>query len=416
LEKSRIITVELDDHGNLILPAELLAVYGIIPGAQIKLDTSAIGFSLSRSSDNLARVYIEPTNVCNLECATCIRNSWDELPGKMSFDSFERIMDGIASITPKPSVFFGGFGEPLTHPRILDMVANAKKVAENVELITNGILLTPEVSKALINLGLDRLWVSLDGATPKSYADVRLGDMLPRVLANLKEFQSLKKKLGSANPHLGIAFVAMKRNISDLPDIVEIGKSLGADLFSISNVLPHTPEMVKDALYVGPHNGETPMSEWSPVLSLPRMEMNEFTTNPILAAIRKAGSVSITRKELPLGADVCPFVEKGSVSIRWDGAVAPCLALLHENENFLDFRKRKTQAYIIGNINQNQLLDIWNSTTYSELRKRLLAFNFAYCTICNSCDLVDSNIEDCFGTPAPACGGCLWAQGFIQCP
>jgi len=158
------------------------------------------------------------------------------------------------------------------------------------------------------------------------------------------------------------------------------------------------------------------MSEWSPVLSLSRMEMNEFTTNPILAAIRKAGSVSITRKELPLGADVCPFVEKGSVSIRWDGAVAPCLALLHENENFLDFRKRKTQAYIIGNINQNQLLDIWNSTTYSELRKRLLAFNFAYCTICNSCDLVDSNIEDCFGTPAPACGGCLWAQGFIQCP
>jgi arsenite-transporting ATPase len=50
------------------------------------------------------------------------------------------------------------------------------------------------------------------------------------------------------------------------------------------------------------------------------------------------------------------------------------------------------------------------------MRERLLAFDFAPCTICNSCDMADENLEDCFGSPAPACGGCLWAQGFIQCP
>jgi hypothetical protein len=50
------------------------------------------------------------------------------------------------------------------------------------------------------------------------------------------------------------------------------------------------------------------------------------------------------------------------------------------------------------------------------LRERLLAFDFAPCTVCNSCDMADENLEDCFGSTAPACGGCLWAQGFIQCP
>jgi sulfatase maturation enzyme AslB (radical SAM superfamily) len=148
LWKSSYLTVQLDEQGNFVLPPELLAQYGIIPGAQVKLEESAIGFSFSRSSDNLARVYIEPTNICNLDCATCMRNVWDEPLGKMSYDTFERIIAGIKQLNSKPSVFFGGFGAPLTHPRILDMVASAKQVGASVELITNGILLTPHIFTA----------------------------------------------------------------------------------------------------------------------------------------------------------------------------------------------------------------------------------------------------------------------------
>lgn len=345
-----------------------------------------------------------------------MRNVWDEPLGKMSYDTFERILHGIKQLQCKPSIFFGGFGEPLTHPRILEMIASAKQVGSSVELITNGILLNSEMSSDLIKLGLDRLWVSLDGATPQSYADVRLGNMLPRVLENLEGLRKLLRKTSSPVPRLGIAFVAMRRNIGDLPVLIDLGKKLGADTFSISNVLPHTPEMLQDALYVGPHNGDVAQTEWSPMLSIPRMDINEFTKEPIVEAIKKAGSIAITRRDIRLGADVCPFVEKGSVSIRWDGAVSPCLALLHDHDNYLDFRKRKSLAYTVDNINQNTLLDIWNHPTYSALRKRLLTFNFAYCTSCNGCDMADSNIEDCYGTPAPTCGACLWAQGLIQCP
>ena len=64
-------------------------------------------------------------------------------------------------------------------PNIAEMVEQAKAVAGKVELITNGICLTEERPRELIEAGLDTLWVSVDGVTPESYADVRIGAALP---------------------------------------------------------------------------------------------------------------------------------------------------------------------------------------------------------------------------------------------
>ena len=112
----------------------------------------------------------------------------------------------------------------------------------------------------------------------------------------------------------------------------------------------------------------------------------------------------------------CPFVEKGSVSVRWDGAISPCLPLLHTARSYLDFRPRTSHAFSVGNVNEQGLADAWTDPAYVALRERLLAFDFAPCTVCNSCEMADENLEDCFGSPAPACGGCLWAQGLLTDP
>ena len=250
MKKRSVISVEVDSQGRVILPAEVAKRYGFTPGAKTRLVEDATGFRFSRTSENLARVYIEPTNSCNLDCITCMRNVWDEAPGRMSEAVFQRILDGVRAFQPAPSIYIGGFGEPLTHPHICEMVEQAHQAGAVVELITNGILLTVEMSQRLIDAGLDRLWVSLDGATPESYADVRLGAALPEVIANLTGLKALRGAMSADAPRLGIAFVAMKRNIADLPELVRLGKSLGADQFSISNVLPHTPELRDEMLYL----------------------------------------------------------------------------------------------------------------------------------------------------------------------
>ncbi len=48
--------------------------------------------------------------------------------GQMTDATFDRVISGIQELNSSPLIFFGGFGEPLSHPKIVDMVARAKKL------------------------------------------------------------------------------------------------------------------------------------------------------------------------------------------------------------------------------------------------------------------------------------------------
>ncbi len=80
----------------------------------------------------------------------------------MTAATFSRLLDGLKGLEQKPVIVFGGFGEPLFHPRILHMIARAKEVGERVELITNGLLVTEELVRELLRLRLDVVWFSVD--------------------------------------------------------------------------------------------------------------------------------------------------------------------------------------------------------------------------------------------------------------
>ena len=246
---------------------------------------------------------------------------------------------------------------------------------------------------------------------------MRLGAALPEVIANLRSLKEMRGAMSDAAPRLGIAFVAMRRNIADLPELVRLGRSLGADRFSISNVLPHTPELRDEMLYLRSfYESNLDSSEWSPLIELPRLDINPLSGESLLGALKNRYMLSIAGQALDGGTNTCPFIEKASLSVRWDGSVSPCLSLLHTHESFLDNHVRQSLSFAVGSLQERSLSDIWNDPAYRALRERLLQFDFSPCTYCNSCEMADTNQEDCFGNDAPACGGCLWAQGFIQCP
>lgn len=417
MKKNDLLTVQLDDQGHLILPPEIMRQYGLESGAVIRLQQAENELIFTRSTASLARVYIEPTNVCNLGCRTCMRNVWNGPLGYMDQVSFSAILQGIQAFSPRPMVFFGGLGEPLTHPHILDMIAAVRQLGARVELISNATLLTEITAARLVELDLNRLWVSIDGATPETYADVRLGDTLPLVQANLRRLQEFRQCSETNQPKLGIAFVAMKCNIADLPEVIRMGKLLGADRFSISNVLPHTAELRQQVLFEGSmfESGLQP-TRWAPRVSLPRLDPTLVIFDGLRDIAKGRNSFEIVRQSPGMGASSCPFLEKGSLSIRWDGAVSPCLPLLHTHQCYLGENLRTNHAYIVGNIRERSLQDIWQDPQYLRLRQRLQSFDYSPCVYCNSCDMAEANLEDCFGNVHPACGGCLWAQGFIQCP
>lgn len=417
MDSTTILWAEVDGEGRLVLPPEIVKQHGLQPGSRLRLENESTGMRLHRPVTRLAKIYIEPTNACNLKCRTCMRNIWDEEPGQMSVATFETVVKGISSLPEMPLVFFGGLGEPLSHPRIIEMVAQVKSLGAQVELITNGTLLTARRSRRLIDAGLDALWVSIDGAEPESYSDVRLGARLPQVIANVDQFRRARRPAHRPTPEIGIAFVAMQRNVRDLPAVINLGRRLGAVRFSVSNVLPYTSELKDEILYRQTLRNITYLpSPWLPKLSLPKMDLDEQTREAFTRALSSGCNVQLAGYNLGGANDVCVFIESGSLSIGWDGSISPCLPLLHTHTSYLHGKQRINRRHIIGSLTERGLLETWLDPSYVAYRERVQGFAFPPCTFCGGCDLSEANEEDCLGNEFPACGGCLWAQGVIQCP
>lgn len=407
----------VDDQGRLVLPLEAASQMGLRPGARMRLEPARNSLRLHRPVTHMAKLYIEPTNACNLDCSTCFRQGWDEPLGHMSEATFSAILDGLPSLDPLPIVYFGGIGEPLAHRQTAAWVAKAHGLGARTELITNGTLLGERAACDLIDAGLDLLWVSIDGARPESYADVRLGAELAQVIANVAALSKRRKGGHHPRPELGIAFVAMKRNIADLPEVLELGLELGAKHFSVSNVLPVTPELQDEMLYSRARNALAYMNSATvPHLSLPKMDFDDTTQEALFRAFQAGYSINYAGQSWAEASDVCNYIEGGTMSVAWTGDASPCWPLMHTYISYLHGKPRVNHRHVVGNVRQRNLRDLWLDPDYVAYRERVHGFEFAPCTFCGGCELAEANLEDCIGNTTPACGGCLWAQGVIQCP
>jgi len=416
--KSTTAWAEVDEQGRLVVPSDVVSRYGLAPGSRVRLDEGTNFVRLHRPVTHLTKIYIEPTVHCNLDCITCFRNCWDQPLGRMSDETFDHFIWGLKDLDPIPNVYFGGIGEPLFHPKTVEWIARVKSLGANVELITNGTLLTEKISRELIEAGLDILWVSIDGASPETYADIRLGAELPTIIKNLKRFTEMRPAHHFPKPEIGIAFVAMKRNIADLPKVIQLGKSVKAKYYSVSNVQPATEEMQDDRLYVQTMNNIAYFqAPHLPRLSLPRMDFDQTTNDALFQTFNSQLNVSFAGNNWGGASDTCNFVESGTMSIAWNGDVSPCWPLMHTHTSYLHGKPRLSKKHAIGNVAERSLSELWLDPDYVAYRERLHNFAFAPCSFCGGCDLSEANAEDCIGnTTFPVCGGCLWAQGIIQCP
>jgi MoaA/NifB/PqqE/SkfB family radical SAM enzyme len=415
--KRSTIWAHVNANGQMVLPPEVKERYGIEPGARLRLDLDNNTIRLHRPVTHLAKVYVESTNRCNLGCRICMRQTWEEPDGMMSEETFQSILNSLEEFPQPPTIFFGGLGEPLANKRTIQWIEQANKLGGQVEMITNGTLLDKQCAQQLIKAGLDMLWVSIDGATPESYIDVRLGDELPRVIANLSYLRRIRRGGHFPKPMIGIAFVAMKSNIHELPDVISLGRRLGAKRFMVSNVLPYSEETQDEVLYKRTLRNITYLpSPYLPKLSLPRMDLNELTQEAFLKALDSGCNVELADYNLGGANDVCTFIESGAIAINWRGDVSPCPPLSHNHISYLHGYARKSRRHIVGNIHDKNLKTMWLDPEYITYRERVHSYAFAPCTPCGGCDLLEGNEEDCFGLTHPACGSCLWTQGVIQCP
>ena len=130
-------------------------------------------------------VYIEQTKYCNFKCFYCIHSTRDEADGEfralghrmqhIDEGFFEKIIHDLKAFPQGgiKRIVFSGLGEPLMNPRLPDYVRMAVEagIAGRVEVITNGLLLTPEKSKALVEAGITNINISVQGLDAEGYQE-----------------------------------------------------------------------------------------------------------------------------------------------------------------------------------------------------------------------------------------------------
>ncbi|MCL5290168.1 MAG: tungsten cofactor oxidoreductase radical SAM maturase [Bacillota bacterium] len=352
------------------------------------------GYKIIPLRRDLKKLYVEVTTLCNFDCTTCIRNSWLDDMGHMEWSTFERLLEQIKELPELECIHFGGFGEPMSHPRIFDMLRAVKSQGLRVEMITNGSLLTQENIKQLISLPLDAIYISLDGPDEEEYNEIRRTELSP-VVENIKALNRAKETAKSKLPELGIEFVAMKKNFHKLPKLVRLSMELQARKLIVTNVLPYNEEMKDEILYdmedtMMAHGKDTILV--NVLAQMPYMKMR-------------------TDRQ-------CKFAEDKAAAITYRGEVAPCYALMHSYHCFVYGRKKEIFPFYLGNIHDSTLSEIWTDPAYVNFRSKLKDFKFPSCSDCkylDGCSYTDTNESDCWGNN-PSCAECLWSRRLIACP
>jgi MoaA/NifB/PqqE/SkfB family radical SAM enzyme len=174
-------------------------------------------------------VQIEITSKCNLVCKYCQRTS--DLDNQnnvdMTLDSFNMIINQLRH--PTRSVHLVGMGEPLLNPDVFSMIKSAKKKGLEVSLIDNFTLIDREKSLALIESGLDFLYISFDSTIKDTFEELRTGANFEKIIENVKLFVKTKTEVKAKRPVFLFKSTISSFNMNEIPQLVKLAEDLGAD-------------------------------------------------------------------------------------------------------------------------------------------------------------------------------------------
>jgi radical SAM protein with 4Fe4S-binding SPASM domain len=156
-------------------------------------------------------ILFEPASLCNFRCICCYYNIPDlysYMPkGMMTFEDFTKIVDDLAAWEGEKIkvIRIIGFGEPFINKKTGQMVKYLKQseVTERIEITSNGSLLTPTVSKQLIDAELDYLRVSVYAASQERHEAVTRSKIdIDVIRRNVALLQRLRKEQRREKPFI----------------------------------------------------------------------------------------------------------------------------------------------------------------------------------------------------------------------
>ncbi len=286
-------------------------------------------------------VNLDVSEVCNLKCNYCFRAKGYKEYGfalrndLMTMDTFKNTVEQIKEFeVPIKKVSLSGHGEPLCNRKLPEMVKYLKKELDVfVEIHTNGVLLNEKYAKELAESKIDKVVFSIQGLSSEKYKEVC--DKSIDFDKFLNSIETLYKLSTNTQVYIKIVDVALNEGEADL-------------FYSTFKGKCHTAFI------------ETAIDLWT--------DLDGDTPN--IVNQNKFG-------------DLIPYQESCSSSfytlfVAPNGEVYPCIQPL--------------SPVCFGNVNQNNLVDMWNSPKRQQFLKTHLCKGRKSIKVCDTCAVAQNTI------------------------
>lgn len=182
-------------------------------------------------------IQFEWTSYCNLRCPVCPTGTKDleRAAVPMAPELFERAWEETAPYLLTASLW--GWGEPLMHPRVGDMLRIASRHHVATLLSTNGMPLKHEaVREALIEHPPTTLIVAIDGLTDETNSKYRIGAKLEPILDGMHKLTELKRRRKSRLPVLQLRYIVMRHNEHEVDLVEDFARRHGFELLTLRSI------------------------------------------------------------------------------------------------------------------------------------------------------------------------------------
>lgn len=322
----------------------------------------------------IQQVSLKITNACNLRCKTC--GQWGETGYNLTKDRhelrkivpLERYLELADEVKKHKPIYYIWGGEPFLYPGIMDLTRRIKENKSLLTLVTNAYFLEKHAEE-IVEQQWEALMFSLDG--PEAVHDEIRGKegTFARMAAGIKAVRRLREETKKSLPYLMALVTVSKHNAGKLDEIFDAAEELGVDgvvvywsWFTDESIGRAHTQIFEEKLEVTPtawkgylfdHDVDIPALLQSlkkirnkkysyPVMYIPNLkddQLEEYYKSPgNLFGYGPCISVWMTAEVMP------------------NGDVATC---------------RDYPDYIVGNIMENSLAEIWNNKKYVKYRKTL---------------------------------------------
>ena len=178
----------------------------------------------------ISQLQFEVTNRCNLKCSICWRALRPEdsffVAKDISLGKFKIALDKFLGEFCIKEVNTQGLGEPLLCPDILKILQYVKAKNLIVWFVSNGVSIDDHMARELVEIGVDKIRISVDTADPEMYSKIKCGSSLNEICKNIALINLYKRKLKKDCPAVSFNCVLLKEAIDEMDRLLVMAHNL----------------------------------------------------------------------------------------------------------------------------------------------------------------------------------------------